>query len=652
MKKLSFFLIIVAFLGAISGANAAPGDYFGLSIVDAETGRGVPLVEVTTTSEERFVSDSNGFIAIDEPELMGQNVYFSVKSHGYELGADGFGNRGQAFEVKAGGRGQIKIKRINIAQRLYRITGAGIYRDSVLLGEKVPLARPLLSGQVTGQDTVMAAPYKGKIYWFYGDTERPSYPLGNFATSGATSLLPENGGLSPEKGVDLTYWTDENGFSKKMLPLSGFGGPVWVGGVFSISENGQEFLYSHYVHLDGGGKVAEHGLALFNDEKALFEKISTFPGPLFPDGQPIHVRVKGVPYLYFQGGSVEAAPFARVRADRAHILNPLAYEAFTPLKTGTSKIGDAPELERDANEKLVYSWKANTALFGFDARKKAIETKTIQAEEAPFQLRDIESDAPIQSHGGSVHWNDFRKRWVMISGQAFGNPSYLGELWFAEADTPAGPWVYARKILTHSKYTFYNPTQHPFFDQNGGRQIYFEGTYTTTYAGNDNPTPRYDYNQIMYRLDVDDARLNLPAPVYALANGKGAPIYEMRETIEARKRWPDVQNAPFFAVPPTRTLAGTIPIFRNLANELSTEPTANAQPLFYALPAAPTPGEKTAPSVVPLYVFRDEKSGLTRFSTEPNSQNAAEKRAPQPLCRVWRNPSTTLALDWEAQPTP
>ena len=26
-------------------------------------------------------------------------------------------------------------------------------------------------------------------------------------------------------------------------------------------------------------------------------------------------------------------------------------------------------------------------------------------------------------------------------------------------------------------YTFYNPTQHPFFDQDKGRQIYFEGTY-------------------------------------------------------------------------------------------------------------------------------------------------------------------------------
>ena len=108
----------------------------------------------------------------------------------------------------------------------------------------------------------------------------------------------------------------------------------------------------------------------------------------------------------------------------------------------------------------------------------------MKPEEVLAPLRDIETDAPIHSHGGSVYWNPYRRRWVMICGQAGGTSSYLGELWFAEADTPVGPWVYARKIITHDHYTFYNPTQHPFFDQDGGRLIYFEGTYTDTYSGN------------------------------------------------------------------------------------------------------------------------------------------------------------------------
>ena len=67
----------------------------------------------------------------------------------------------------------------------------------------------------------------------------------------------------------------------------------------------------------------------------------------------------------------------------------------------------------------------------------------------------------------------------------------------------------ATKIVTHDKYSFYNPKQHPVFDRDGGRVIYFEGTYTATFSGNPNRTPRYDYNQIMYRLDLSDARLGL-----------------------------------------------------------------------------------------------------------------------------------------------
>ena len=49
----------------------------------------------------------------------------------------------------------------------------------------------------------------------------------------------------------------------------------------------------------------------------------------------------------------------------------------------------------------------------------------------------------------------------------------------------------------------------PYFDQDGGRTIYFEGTYTHTFSGNSDQTPRYDYNQIMYRLDLADPRLDL-----------------------------------------------------------------------------------------------------------------------------------------------
>ena len=62
---------------------------------------------------------------------------------------------------------------------------------------------------------------------------------------------------------------------------------------------------------------------------------------------------------------------------------------------------------------------------------------------------------------------------------------------------------------------FYNPTQHPFLDRQGGRMIYLEGSYANTFSGNPHPTPHYEYNQIMYRLDLSDLRLRLPEVVDA-----------------------------------------------------------------------------------------------------------------------------------------
>jgi hypothetical protein len=53
---------------------------------------------------------------------------------------------------------------------------------------------------------------------------------------------------------------------------------------------------------------------------------------------------------------------------------------------------------------------------------------------------------------------------------------------------------------------------HPFFDQDGDRVIYFEGTLSSYFSKNRRAVPRYSYNQLMYRLDLADPRLKLPAP--------------------------------------------------------------------------------------------------------------------------------------------
>ena len=70
---------------------------------------------------------------------------------------------------------------------------------------------------------------------------------------------------------------------------------------------------------------------------------------------------------------------------------------------------------------------------------------------------------------------------MLIAVQQFGKPSFLGEVWYAESESPTGPWKRAVKIVTHNRYSFYNPAQHAFFDEDGGRTIYLEGTYSHTF---------------------------------------------------------------------------------------------------------------------------------------------------------------------------
>ncbi len=63
------------------------------------------------------------------------------------------------------------------------------------------------------------------------------------------------------------------------------------------------------------------------------------------------------------------------------------------------------------------------------------------------------------------------------------------------------------KVLSHDNYAFYNPRIHPEFTSADSPILLFEGTRSKTFANRPEPTPRYDYNQILYRVDLDDAKL-------------------------------------------------------------------------------------------------------------------------------------------------
>src|SRR5262249_55551086 len=223
------------------------------------------------------------------------------------------------------------------------------------------------------------------------------------------------------------------------------------------------------------------------------------------------------------------------------------------------------------------SWKKNTPPITAKEQATLIQSGALRLENVLTPLRDADTDKAVTAHAGSVYWNAHRKRWVMIATEIYGT-SMLGEVWYAEADTPVGPWVFARKVATHEKYDFYNPKQHPEFDKQGGRVIFFEGTYTHTFAGNPDPTPRYDYNQVMYKLDLNDPRLVLPVAIYPTAGGGYG-------TISATKRGAELSPA-FFAL--DRHREGAVPIVaidaENLARGLRVgKESESGQALFFAV---------------------------------------------------------------------
>jgi hypothetical protein len=318
---------------------------------------------------------------------------------------------------------------------------------------------------------VQNAVYRNRLYWCWGDTNWPAYPLGLFHTSGATSPFAADG-LDSSRGIDLTYFTGDNGFARATAKMPGEG-PTWIDGLTVLRDaDGGERLFAAFAKIRPPLKVYRRGICEWNDDRQEFEKVADYEPdqPLFPFGHPAVRRAAGdeAEYVYFG----DPFPFVRVRATVEDFERLDRYEGY--VEQGWQR-----------------GMKANPA-----------------AE--LVQLRDAATKKSVKAHRGTVNWNAYRKKWIAIFVEQ-GGTSYLGEVWFAESDSPHGPWADCVMIVSHDKYSFYNPKQHPYFDEDGGRVIYFEGTYTHTFSGNEHKTPRYDYNQIMYRLDLADERLKLPA---------------------------------------------------------------------------------------------------------------------------------------------
>jgi hypothetical protein len=263
---------------------------------------------------------------------------------------------------------------------------------------------------------------------------------------------------------------------------------------------GTERLVGHYSRRKGLTGELEHGIAVFDHVKETFVVARQLPLEeqwRHPKGHAIVHEEDDKKWLLFGN----PMPVVRVPAVFEAVLDPKQYEAFTCAKAPAPR---KPEPALAADGAPDWRWQRDLPPLDAMGEFAWVKSGKIKPEHARFSpVGAANPEERVQIHRGTVQWNEYRKRWVMIGGQIGGKPSLLGEVWYAESRLPTGPFAKAVKVVTHDRQTFYNPCHHAFLDRGGGRYIHFEGTYTSDFSGNPVKTPRYDYNQVLYRLDID-----------------------------------------------------------------------------------------------------------------------------------------------------
>jgi hypothetical protein len=287
--------------------------------------------------------------------------------------------------------------------------------------------------------------------------------------TGATTVLQPLRSFEPPLRLSFDHFRNPKGELRAVAEMPG-SGPTWLSGFRSLRDRtGAERLVATYVKITPPLEAYEAGLCVWSEATARFEqhqvlwrKSDEHPkAPPLLDGHAVSWRDgAGEEWVLFG----DPLPRLRCRASFEAWQDPAQWERLEPQKS-------------------------------------------IPADD---------SDRMVKPHSGSIAWNDSRERWVTVFMESFGEPSTFGEVWYAEADQPTGPWGPAVKVLTHDNYTFYNPRLHLEFTPEDSRILLFEGTYTAQFTRDASPTARYDYNQMLYRLDLDDPALapaqRAPAP--------------------------------------------------------------------------------------------------------------------------------------------
>lgn len=470
---IDFFLVLLGTLEITLGS--AP--FFRINVLDSATGNGVPLVLLRTVNYIQLYTDSNGIAAFYEPGMMEQPVWFSVLADGYELRQNNL-TEGKVeiyskpydsgVVLNTSGTKTVYLTRTQLAERRFRLTGGGLYRDSYLVGAKVPASAQNHTyidkvSRSVGQDTLMLTRFKEDIFWFFGDTVCPKSARQNncvgrgMYTVGAKTKFSESKVYPPA----LEYF-GEDGMPRPMAKIEPLRQNTWIAGVFSIGDN----LYGNYFKNPGDGASpdqAKQGMAKWSGES--FEEISEWPrnSSLSLNGAhtihafgPAHASNE---WVYFVNNHV----YCRVPAKDDLISNYSAFEVLPRPKGQTIN--------------------CNT-----------------------------------------INWNDYIKRYICIGDAPTGGPGLI----VAFSETLFGSFEQnITRITSHSNSmsSCYNGLHLPYLDQ--GSVIFVACTFTSMWS-NANKTdslwstclfginsekncapvvPRYEYNNIISSLNLSNIDL-------------------------------------------------------------------------------------------------------------------------------------------------
>lgn len=614
--------IVCVLLVPVESLALSPNDFFGIKLVNAKTGRGIPLATLRTNNDITFRTDNAGLAAIYEPGLMNRDVRLSVESSGYASSGPGWEDDVRVTFTPGESR-TIEMTPHNVADRLYRQSGYGMYRDSHLLGEATPTDNPLLNnGKVLGQDSVNNAVFRGKLYWFWDDTQRLENDWLSRGT-GATSPLPSEGGLNPEEGVNLDYFAGNHGKVVNVFPES-MSSWIWLSSLLVVEDDsGREKMFSIYLDVE----ERRRGLARWNEHRKQWENVTKFPADpkIIRGNKVLRVRTEGKEWFYF----ARPYPTVRVPATAEALSDPDQYEALTPLREGTWLSDESVEQDGEGNP--VWGWKSNTSsLNKVSHRRRLRRLDDFDTTYDLTPLRHVSEGGILRSHNGTVYWNEHRQKWIMVFGEAFGKFTWLGDLWYAEADSPIGPWAYARRVVRHKNHACYNVKQHRMLDQLDGQHVFFECTYASWFSQGQS-TPHYGYNQMMYSLDLSEEPLHLPSPVYHYQDREGAHRYDTLKGLRSQGGNLDADSVaknapiPFYTLPRDRPRSGSVPVWQKRVGSDAVELTLreprsdrnDVDPAFYAYPPN---AEVDNPHLVTIYEFEHQTSGRLMYGpSDPGS---------------------------------